>query len=183
MTEDDLACFWEAAWSVPLRAACRWLTPEAQGRVEREAQAPTWLRPLCVQRWVGQAVAARLAWMRAHPEAALYRYSGAFDEGDPSIPYWADMAAFSYLRLWLRHQEEAALVWRWNVEVERLLRISEAPPCLVGEEAWARAAVGVARRLSELYGELKRRQGARRARGMLREELRGYVRWDYRAAA
>ncbi len=41
----------------------------------------------------------------------------------------------------------------------------------------------VGRRLSQLYGELKRRQGERGARGMLREEMRGYVTWDYRAAA
>ena len=183
MTETDLAAFWAAAWSLPFRAACRWLTPEAQMRVSPDVKPAAWLTPLCLQRWVGQAVAGRLAWMRAHPEAALYRYSGPFDAGDPSIPYWADMAASCYTPLWLHHQEDDDLLWRWNVEVERLLRISEAPPCLVGEEAWARAALGVALRLSQVYAELKRRHKARRARARLRAELREYVTWDYRAAA
>ncbi len=48
------------------------------------------------------------------PEAALYRYSGPSDEGDPSIPYWGEMATFCYFRLWLGHQEEAALLWWWG---------------------------------------------------------------------
>lgn len=183
MTPTDLAAFWAAAWSQPFRSACRWLTPEARTRVSLDVQSPAWLTPLCLQRWVGQAVAARLAWMQAHPEAALYRYSGPSDEGDPSIPYWAEMATSSYTRLWLGHQEDEAILWRWNVEVERLLRVSEAPPSLVGEDDWARAALGVGLRLSQLYGELKRRHKARRARGLLREELRGYITWDYRAAA
>jgi hypothetical protein len=183
ITPADLAAFWSAPWSVPFRAACRWLAPDAQTRVSPDAQPPAWLRPLCLQRWVGQAIAARLAWMRAHPAAALYRYSGSFDEGDPSIPYWADMATSSYTRLWLQHQEDDALLWRWNVEVERLLRVSEAPPCLVGENDWARSALGVALRLAQLYAELKRRHKARRARALLRDELRRYITWDYRAAA
>ena len=183
ITPADLAAFWAAPWSVPFRAACRWLTPEQKRTVSADVHSPAWLKPLCVQRWVGQAVARRLAWMGAHPEAALYRYSGPSDAGDPSIPYWAEMATSSYTPLWLHHQEEEALLWRWNVEVERLLRISEAPPCLVGADDWARAALGVGLRLSQLYAELKRRQKARRARWRLREEMRGYITWDYRAAA
>ncbi len=69
------------------------------------------------------------------------------------------------------------------MEVERLLRVSEAPPALVGKDDWARAALGVSLRLSQLYAELKRRHRAMRARAMLREALRASIQWDYRAAA
>jgi hypothetical protein len=182
-TASELAAFWSAAWTVPFRLACRWLTPEERARVSPDAQPPRQIAPLCVQRWVGQAVQARLAWMRDHPEAAAYRYSGPYDESDPSIPCWTDKADALYDRRALHKAAEDDLLWRWNVEVERLLRVSEAPPCFVGKEAWARAALGISARLSQLYVELKRRQRAMRARAMLREQLRASICWDYRAAA
>ena len=150
---DDLASFWSAPWSVPLRCACRWLEPEEQTRADSDASAPRWLRPLCVQRWVGQAVRDRLAWMQAHPEAACYRYGGSNNERqDRSIPCWTAEATVASARETLRGVTEESLLWGWNVEVERLLRVSEAPPSLLGEETWARAA------------------------------LRASVHWDYRAA-
>jgi hypothetical protein len=177
ITPADLVFFWSAAWSVPLRSACRWLTPDAQTAVAPDAIAARWLKPLCLQRWVGQAIGDRLAWMRQHPEAAAYR---CWQE---STPCWTGMSAVSYDRRCLRELSEAGLLSLWEVEVERLLRISEAPPARVGEDDWARAALGVCEHLSQLYAELKRREQSRRARWRLREALRGYVRWDYRAAA
>lgn len=182
-TAPELAAFWSAAWSVPFRRACRWLAPDAQTNISLDARPPKQIAPRCVQRWVGQTIQARLAWMRAHPEAAAYRYSGPYDECDPSIPRWTDRADVPYDRRILRISPEGHLLWRWNVEVERLLRISEAPPALVGADDWARAALGVSQRLSQLYAELKRRHRAMRARAILRDELRAYIEWDYRAAA
>ena len=128
-----------------------------------EPKPPTWLRPLCLQRWVGQTVLARLAWMQRHPEAALYRYSGSSDECDPSIPCWTEKGTVCYDWHGL-HTEEAAHPLRWEIEVERLLRTSEAPPALIGQDTWARAALRICEHLNQLYSELKRRHGARRAR-------------------
>lgn len=177
-TAPELASFWSAAWSVPFRRACRWLTPDAKSNVSPDAQPPRQIAPRCVQRWVGQAIEARLAWMRDHPEAAAYRYSGPYDVCDPSIPCWTDRADVPYDRRALRKNPEEQLLWRWNVEVERLLRVSEAPPFLVGADDWALAALGISGRLSQLYAELKRRHRAMRARAMLREELRAFVEWQ-----
>ena len=131
-SSDDLAAFWSAPWSVPLRSACRWLAPEAQTKTSPDAQAPRWLKPLCLQRWVGQAILARLAWRQSHPQAAFYRYSGSSDECDPSIPCWTAKETVFYDWHGLREEDEQRILWRWEVEVERLLRTSEAPPHLIG---------------------------------------------------
>ena len=177
-SSDDLAAFWSAPWSVPIRSACRWLAPEAQTRTAPEPKPPTWLRPLCLQRWVGQTVLARLAWMQSHPQAALYRYSGSSDERDPSIPCWIEKGTISYDWHELHFLEEAAICLRWEIEVERLLRTCEAPPALLGQDTWARAVLRICEHLTQLYTELKRRQGARRARYLLRERLRHYITWQ-----
>src|SRR5690242_1882752 len=92
MTTPDVLSFWCTPWSETLRAACVWTArfgPPISGQQPDKA-APRWLRPLCLQRWVGQAIAARLAWMRAHPEAAAYRY------GSESEPCWQAVAWVSY---------------------------------------------------------------------------------------
>jgi hypothetical protein len=180
---DDLHAFWSAPWSVPLRSACHWLTPAEQTRVSPATKAPRWLTPLCVQRWVGKAIAARFAWMRDHPEAALYRYSGPADEGDPSIPCWTTKGTVSYGWLCLEEATEAQILKRWAVEVERLLHTCEAPPALVGEDFWALAALRICEHLNQLYTELKRRHKAMRARTLIREALSQYITWDYRVAA
>jgi hypothetical protein len=179
----DVAAFWSAAWSVPLRSACRWLAPEVQTRVIPGVKSPIWLKPFCVQRWVGQAIVDRLAWMQAHPEAAAYRFSGPAGVGDISLPCWTEPP--SVVEAWREvHTEiEACLLWRWEVEVERLLRICEAPPALLGEDEWARAALRVCVRLSQVYAELKRRHKAMPTRALLRARLRAYVTWDFRVAA
>ncbi len=72
-TASELASFWSAAWSVPFRLACRWLAPDERTSFSPDAPPLRRIAPFCVQRWVGQAIQARLAWMRDHPEAAAYR--------------------------------------------------------------------------------------------------------------
>ena len=153
---DELEAFWSAAWSVPLRSACRWLEPAVQTHLDAAVQSPLWLKPFCVQRWIGQAVLDRLAWMRAHPEAAAYRFSGPAGVGDASLARWTEPP--SEVEAWLDvHLEiDDCLCWRWEVEVERLLRISEAPPALLGEALWAQAVLRSCARLSLVYAELKR---------------------------
>src|ERR1051326_8319885 len=146
---DDLAAFWSAPWSVPLCSACRWLAPEAQTHISPDAHAPRWLTPLCLQRWVGQAIRARLAWMKANPQAALYRYSGSSDECDPSIPCWTAKETVFYGWHSLHYLEEQRILFAWEVEVERLLRTCEAPPHLVGQDMWARAALRVCEHLTQ----------------------------------
>jgi hypothetical protein len=164
LTPAELDAFWFAPWSLPVRSACRWLSLAEKARGARPTPAPQRLRPRCLQRRVGQAVAARLAWRQAHPEAALYRSSGASDVADLSIPCWTDKAPGPSEQQPLRAVTEDRLLWGWEVEVERLWRSSETPPSLLGWEVWTQAVLGVGGHLAQLYGELQRGHGARRAR-------------------
>src|SRR5690242_14493871 len=164
-TTDDLLLFWCTPWSETLRAACVWIArfgPPISGQQPDKA-APRWLRPLCLQRWVGQAIAARLAWMREYPERAAYRF------GRESEPCWEPVAWVSYERRCLRDLCEETLLSIFGMEVERLLRIVQEPPLLVGAADWTQAALGASEHVAQVYAELKRRHKARRARFLLRE--------------
>ena len=166
--------FWMMPWSKPFRATCRWFTLETQplrGRKPND-DAPKWLRPLFLHGWVGRAIAARLAWLEAHPQANRYRY------GDESDPRWDESAWASYERAILRQFDEPLLLWLFGLEVERLLRIAEEHPSLVGGVDWTCAALGASEHLAQLYAELKRRHRAMPARAILREELRRFIEWD-----
>ncbi len=165
--------FWSQSWSAPLRAACIWLRRDPAPVVSRlpEALAPGWLRPLCVQRCIAQAIAARLAWMRQHPDLAAQRFLY------PSTPDWTREAWTPYDRGWLRVWTEAWLLECFQVEVERLLRIMQTPPALLGEEVWTRVALGTCERLAQLYQELRRRSGMRAARRLVRDTLENFICW------
>jgi hypothetical protein len=166
--------FWTMPWSAPFRAACRWFTSETQPMRGHKPNrfAPWWLRPLFVHAWVGQAIAARLAWLAAHPQATRYRY------GVESEPRWVDAAWASYQRCILREFSDAVLLWIVGMEVERLLRIAEEHPGLVGQVEWTRAVLGASEHLAQLYAELKRRHPWQEARAMLRAELTRFVTWN-----
>jgi hypothetical protein len=163
--------FWSSPWAAPLRGACIWLkrTPAPHVPPTPDKLAPDWIRPLCLQRWVGQAIAARLAWVRAHPDSAGFLYA------DETIPLWTQTAWWPYHREVLRSESEAWLLTRFQMEVECLLRIMQVPPALLGEEVWTRAALGSCERLAQVYHELRRRVGTSRARQVLREALSVYV--------
>jgi hypothetical protein len=183
----DLVDFWLMPWSAAFRDACCWIAllgaPLCGSKPDTDA--PRWLRPLCLQRWVGQAIAARLAWLREHPDAPAYRFASE------SEPCWTEDAAARYDRRDLNEHDEAALFRLFNVEVERLLRAAQEAPKLVGEGDWTCAALGAHARIAQLYAELKRRHpreeqsqhGSRqwkamRARALLRAELRRFVEQD-----
>ncbi len=163
--------FWSSPWAASLRSACVWLkrTPAPLVPPTPDALAPDWIRPLCLQRWVGQAIAARLAWVRAHPDDAGFLYP------DETIPLWTQTAWQLYRPDLVRSESEGWLLTRFQIEVECLLRIMQAPPALLGEEIWTRAALGSCERLAQIYHELRRRVGARSARRMLREVLSAYI--------
>ena len=129
-----------------------------------------------MQRWVGQTVAARLAWMAERPERAIYRY------GRESEPCWEDVAWQRYQWRILHQFDDATLLYIFGMEVERLLRIAQEPPSLVGQVEWVQASLGASKHIAQLYGELKRRHKAVRARYLLREALRGYLTWQPDAA-
>ena len=169
----DLLNFWMTPWSRALRGACVWL--ERLGApisgTRPDAEAPKWLRPLCVQRWVGQAVADRLAWVAAHPEAAAYRC------GRESEPCWTEVGWATYARRCLRAMSEETLRWLFVMEVERLVRSLEEAPGLVGGADWTRGVLGACEHVAQVYGEWRRRHKARRARAIVREELAAFVEW------
>jgi len=170
----DLPTFWCLPWSLPLRTACHWLRrqPVTVAPPDPLPSAPRWLRPLFLQRWVGQAVLDRRRWQHAHPDAAPYRYR------EESTPCWLGRppSVYDSFILWAI-REETLLEW-WNIDVERLLRIIETPPALVGVEEWTQAVLGACGHLAQLYRELKRRRKAKAARAMLREALQAFVVWE-----
>ncbi|HLW02253.1 MAG TPA: hypothetical protein VKT82_26595 [Ktedonobacterales bacterium] len=163
--------FWLTPWSDTFRAACLWFTPETQPLRGRspDSVAPDCLRPLLLQRWVGQAIGARLA---ANPDTSDYRYERE------SEPCWEAAAWASYDRRLLRLLREERLLWLFWLEVERLLRIAQEHPSLVGGLDWTGAALCASEHIAQVYGELKRRHKAMRARAILREELRCFVAWQ-----
>jgi hypothetical protein len=165
--------FWSQSWSAPLRSACRWLKRAPAPTVQPipEALAPGWLRPLCFQREVARAIRDRLAWLRAHPDQTADLYP------QQAIPVWTETAWTPYERGVLRGWEDIALLERVQLEVERLLRIIETPPALLGEEVWTHALLGTCEHLAQLYRELRRRCGARAVRVALRRMLTSYVCW------
>ena len=173
-TTDDLLLFWMTPWSEPLRDTCIWLKRFGQpiSGKRPDSDAPDWLRPLFLQRWAAQTIAARLAWLQAHPDLAASRFERESDA------CWDDAAWASYDRRCLRDLDEETLLWIFGMEVERLLHIMREPPSLVGDATWARAALGASEHLAQVYHELRRRYHAVRARYMLREDLRRFVTWQ-----
>ncbi len=174
----DLADFWVMPWSEPLRNACCWIAllgAPLQGK-KPDKEAARWLKPLFLQRWVGQAVADRMAWVRAHPEARGDRF------GEESDPGWREEGWAPPERRCLRRLCEEELLRRVAVEAERLARIAEEAPALVGGGHWTEVTLASCAEVARLYAELKRRHHAARARALLREELRQFVAWTDDAA-
>jgi len=169
----DLEAFWSSAWAVPLRSACRWLTPEVKTRVDPDVKMPRRLGPQCLSRWVGQAIQDRFAWLKAHPDVAHFRYP------DESAPIWEALVPPPYERGWLRiFEEEVEFERLTRFEAERLLRLLDYPPALVGQEEWTAALLALCARLALAYRELKRRYRAKQVRAIVREALAQFVVWD-----
>jgi hypothetical protein len=177
-TRDDLLIFWMTPWSAPLRDACIWIArfgAPISGK-RPDSDAPQWVRPLFLQRWVAQAIAARLAWLDAHPDLTAPRFE------EESEPRWDESAWTTYDRRGLRERCDAALLEAFSLDVERLLYIVQEAPSLIGLE-WTRAILGASERIARIYAELRRRYKAARARAMLREELGRFVTWQRDDAA
>ena len=166
--------FWSSAWAAPLRRACHWLQREAAPDVPSvpDALAPGWLRPLCVQRLIGQAIAARLKRMRTHPDQTLFLFP------EQAIPLWTPLAWEPYQPRTLHAGSNDWLTTQVLLEVERLLRILQVPPSLMGQEVWTHAALGACERLAQLYHEFRRRFNARRVRRFFRQALLEYIYWE-----
>jgi hypothetical protein len=167
----DLVDFWTRPWSAPFRQACIWVTrlgAPLYGR-KPDTDAPNWLRPFFLQRWVGQAIAA---WLGTHPNVTAYRY------GRKSEPCWKEASWSVYDRRDLRDQSEDGLLWLFGVGVECLQRVAQEPPALVGCAEWTGAALCASAQIVQIYAELKRRHKAMRARALLREALRQFVAWE-----
>ena len=72
---------------------------------------------------------------------------------------------------------DGLLLWCVGLEVERLLRVAQDHPSLVGQMVWTGAALSASEHIARFYAELKRRHKATRARALVREELRRFVAW------
>ena len=132
---------------------------------------PAWLRPCFLQRWLGLAIAARIAWQVTQPTPARYRFAD-------SDPCWSKTAALPYDEKRLRALPEYDLLWLWEVDAERLLRMIQVAPGTIGEDRWTQAILGVCGHLTQGYHELKRRYGWRQARVLVRQMLALLVTWQ-----
>jgi hypothetical protein len=170
-----LACyrslFWRLPCFAPLRAALAWQPDPDQFLPDERPVAPRWLRPLFVQRWVGQAVAERAAWLEAHLCLEPYRF------GNDSLPDWHETALLRYAGVSLRGLSEEGLCWVWGMEVERLLRLAQVSPGELGQGAWLAAALAASEHVAQVYLEWRRRYKATRARAIVREQLQRFLDW------
>lgn len=171
-----LACyrslFWRLPWSAPLRSALAWQPDPAQFLPDDAPPAvPQWLRPLCVQRWVGQAVAARAAWLAEHVVLDPYCF------GRGSLPGWHATNLLTYDPRNLRALSEVWLRYLLGMEIERLLRLVQTPASELGEGAWLAAVLAASEHIAQVYHQLRRRYHAKAARAILREELRAFLDW------
>ena len=157
------ASFWLSSWSAPLRSACVWFKRQPAPVVPATpaALAPGWLRPLCLQRMIGQAVFDRLAWLRAHPDQAASLFV------TESMPGWDWGDWIPYDSRNLRQCSD-----------ELLLHIVRMPPSLVGEALWTRSTLGTCEHLAQLYREFRRRYQARATRKFVQRVLTLYVLWE-----
>jgi len=167
----DYNFFWYSRWVQPLRSACPWISMQARQMAQDGWPAPDWMRPLYVQRWVGQAIAERLARQAKQATPFVPHFTD-------SVPCWNKTMTLPYDSKLLHALPELDVLWWWEVEVERLLRMIETPPSEIGEDRWTQAVMGVCGHLLQGYAELKRRCGWRRARALLREVLELFVRWE-----
>jgi len=172
------AIFWRLPWSAPLRSALSWQPDPAQFSDDAPLpEAPRWLRPLCVQRMVGQAVAQRAAWLASHLCLDPYRF------GRESEPDWHECNLLTYDRRNLREMGEQSLRWLLGMEAERLLRLEQISPSELGKAAWLAGVLAASEHVAQVYHELRRRYKAARARAILREDLAAFIAWQGDPAA
>ena len=166
--------FWSSPWSIPLRGACNWLQRKPGPVVPDtpDALAPSWVRPLCLQRLIGKAIRDRIAWNRQYPDRAAFLYP------EDSIPVWTEISWTPYSRAALRSWSDEWLLIFFPMELERLQRLIQTPPSLLGEELWTRAALGACQHLAQMYHELRRRYHAKDARLLMHRLFEGYVFWE-----
>ena len=137
-----------------------------------DALAPDWLRPLCLQRQLAKAVQARLAWRKAHPKAPNY-----WAEKWTS-PDWDQDAWTPYNVRWLHGYSVEGLTARFQIDLERLVRIMEVPPSVLGAAIWTHSALGSCERLAQLYQEVLRRYGALGHAALCARLLDSYICWE-----
>ncbi len=165
-----LALFWRLPWSAPLRAALPWQADPDRFTTTERPVVPRWLRPLFVQRLVGQAVAERAAWLEAHLCLEPYRF------GRESEPDWHETNLLRYGRCLGRLSEDLQR-WVLGMEVERLLRLVQLSPSELGQGAWVAGVLAACEHVAQVYQVWRRRYRAARAREMLHEELQRFLDW------
>ena len=152
--------FWFAVWAGPLRA---WSgAPAISALAVGEPRWPVLRRlgPLLVQRWVAEMVVSHLVWRAQQARPPRY-YSDEL-----SAPYWESAMQMGCDAR--REMDDHGLCWWATIEIERIIRILEAPEGEVSALVRLLALVGSCWRIALVYEEMRKRHGMKWARTLLR---------------
>ena len=167
----DIHSFLIAPWSLPIRRACPHLSEQMHTHVIPRAPTPRWVGPQCIQRWIAQTIATRLAWQAKQPGPVRYRF------GRTSAPCWSQSTTIPHERKSFLKLDETDLLWLAGIELERLYRIARTPQAAVGETLWTLTLLASCLHLAQIYQEYKRRHKARQARAFMRRAFTFFVTW------
>ncbi len=170
---DEVHSFLIARWSLPIRRTCPHLPAQERQTVRPKTKVPVpkGIKPQFLQRWLGSAIASRLAWQEQQTTAPRYRF------GLRSAPCWSQTMTLPYEGRALRGEEEETLLWYLGMDIERAYRITQADPTEVGENLWTLTLLSACQHVAQVYRELRRRYRAKRARELVWDALRLFVSW------
>ncbi len=112
---DEVHSFLIARWSLPIRRTCPHLPAQERQTVRPKTKVPVpkGIKPQFLQRWLGSAIASRLAWQEQQTTAPRYRF------GLRSAPCWSQTMTLPYEGRALRGEEEETLLWYLGMDIER----------------------------------------------------------------
>ena len=173
----DMESFMAGAWSLPLRRLCPHLSAQVRERVDAHVPIPRWAQPEYLLWLVAEAISERAAWQATQPGEPRYRF------GRLSEPCWEAALRQPYTVQYRHGPDAGGLLNHLSLELECLSRVTQAVPSEVRMTLWVLTLVETYRRLGRLFGKLKRRYKAARAREVLRQALHIFLAWHAGEAA